>query len=102
MVPVDRYGAYWSWLLSRAVNTLAGVQKCTVIRYERLVTAPTEELQRLVRFLDLPAAGGQWLEWGSGLIKPTESRWRELPVPERNRLERSCRAGMRLLDRLPE
>ena len=69
-----------------------------LMHYENLIDDPSRELKRLAEFFDI---GGQtpdtWLRWAAGQVERREPPWRQLPEPDRSRLEAACLPGLRLL-----
>ena len=101
-VPLDRFGAYWSALMTRTARVLRDVprERALVLTHAQLIAAPRSALARVARFLDLPPAPDDWLERAAALVRPRASALDELAHDDRQRLERSCLPGMRTLDRL--
>ena len=99
-IPLDRFGAYWSALMLRgARDLLATRSRVLVVRYEALLTAPEQELSRLARFLELDAHD-HWLQNAAARVQQSVPRTSELSTSVRLELERACRIGMRVVDRL--
>jgi hypothetical protein len=99
-IPVGRFGALWSQIVSEGVAHLSAVPagQWTTLSYEALLDAPEEELARLAAFTGLPPAP-DWLAGARPLIDPTrrELAARSLPPEELAALREACAPGRRAL-----
>jgi putative sulfotransferase len=67
------------------------------VRYESILDAPRDELQRIVRFMDPSLDDPAWLAQAAGHVRKNPPKWVSLPEDERMRLEAACAPGMALL-----
>jgi hypothetical protein len=100
-IPLDRFGAYWSVLMQRMHRAWDRDANALVVTYESLLESSEAVLGAIGQFL-CPghAEHTRWVARAQSELRPNASRWRALPAPERERLERSCLPGMRALERM--
>ena len=100
-VPVDRFGAYWSAALAKMQRIVdAGArQDYLVLAYENLLQDPQRELATLWRFLGVADPDQNILRSMCERIRP-DAGILGLGAVERAQLERACRPGMRIVERL--
>jgi hypothetical protein len=97
----SRFGAYWSSLMIRAQHVFEHTESSNriLLDYNNLVAEPVTALSRVANLMGVRCEA-DWLRQAASLARPSHSRWRDLPVGEQARLERACRPGLRILDRL--
>ncbi|WP_059013484.1 sulfotransferase family protein [Streptomyces specialis] len=98
-VPVTRFGALWSELVTEAVAHLDAVPpgSRTTLSYEDLLSAPDRELTRLATFAGANPDDG-WLTAARALLDPTRrGASRRLAPDALARLRASCAPGIRAL-----
>ncbi|MGC9536120.1 sulfotransferase [Streptomyces sp. UG1] len=99
-LPLRRFGALWSELVTEGAQFLAGLPsgQGTTLAYEDLLDRPAEELTRLAEFIGV-APQPQWLSTGSALLdhsrRGSASR---LSAEEFADLRESCAPGTHALD----
>src|SRR5690606_35617805 len=99
---IERFGEYWTWMLMRGMRDLPllNADQYMEVRYEDLMSAPSEVLERIARFFAL-GPHPQWLQRATSRVDPEAAPDRLLSLePEvRSALERACRPGQVLLGR---
>jgi hypothetical protein len=97
-VPIERYGLHWSSIILRGLRRLQTIdpERVLPMAYERLVSEPAVELERLAAFLDLGIPPG-WTEWAIGAARQQPNNWLSLPEPGRSKLDAACRIANRRL-----
>jgi hypothetical protein len=100
-IPIDRFGAYWSSVLVNGFAHLRTRSGSDVIHvdFAELLRAPTQVLTRIESFVGTPAPT-PWLEQATYLIRPVASSADAIPSNQRVLLERTCRPGARVVQRL--
>lgn len=104
--PIELYGRYWSEQIlngERARRTLPQ-DRFLDVRFEDLVTRPTEILTKIDDFLELPddeaRDGESWIDRAAGLSRGMPPRRAPaLPEAERARLAEACAEAMGVLGR---
>jgi hypothetical protein len=101
-IPVHRFGAYWSALMVQMERTLSSVHagRKLIVRYEDLVADARGPLERITAFMGLSLRPELWADRVAGSLQSRPSHWTQLPGPERRQLERACRPGMRIMQRI--
>jgi hypothetical protein len=104
--PIELYGRYWSDQIANGDRARSRLppEVFLDVRFEDLVTHPTESLTRIAAFLDLPRDDGTgrdaWIARAAALSYGLPKlRAPELPAEEYARLEASVRDAMRLVGR---
>ncbi|WP_244900169.1 sulfotransferase family protein [Streptomyces nanshensis] len=99
-MPVPGFGTLWSDLICEGVGHLAEVPAAqrTTLSYERLLTAPRQELARLADFIGVQPFA-EWLEEGDEILDGTDRLGSSSRLPERVRtaLRESCERGEQAL-----
>ena len=94
------FGRFWNDQLTRGFRQLQflDAEQYMEIRFEDLITQPTETLERLAAFFELPDR--DWISRSAALVRGLpEPRLPKLPAEEQARLVESCLAGNQLLGR---
>jgi putative sulfotransferase len=98
-VTLERLGALWAQQVvatNERLRTLPADQVLQM-RYEDLVGDPARELEHIVDFFEIAElTPGAWLRWAASQVEDREQPWRELPEPDRGRLEAACLPGLRV------
>jgi sulfotransferase family protein len=98
-VALERLGAMWAQEVVATDERLRALPPDQVLqlRYEDLVDDPARELGHLVEFFGIAELTPQtWLRWAAGQVQDRQQPWRELPEPDRSRLEAACSPGLRV------
>jgi hypothetical protein len=101
-IPIDRFGAYWSALVTRCVASLKNLPKDQVlhINYKELIQRPQTTLSHLFRFLDEQQPNSQHLLQMCSRIQPMKTLADELEKSSKDALAEACGPGSRALERL--
>jgi hypothetical protein len=98
----EYFGRFWTEQVRRgmaAVPKLAR-ERYHAVRFEDLVTRPRAVIAEVADFLELPDAGGAWLDAAAALVRGVpKPRLPELSADEAERLVVACRVGNALLGR---
>ncbi|GHG74476.1 sulfotransferase [Streptomyces griseocarneus] len=98
-LPLTRFGALWSELVTRGVDHLSQVPAAmrTTLAYEDLLDEPRKELTRLARFIGVEPLP-QWLDAASARLDSSRrGASRRLPAAELAALREHCAPGARAL-----
>jgi len=100
-IPIERFGALWSSQIVQGLQYLRQIPPDHVLHlsYEKMLSDPAESLRSFIRFV-LPEQEDQeaYILQAIKLVKTDKKEtWRELPEEERERLNRACKPGLRLL-----
>ena len=98
-VALERFGAMWAQQVVATNERLRALPAGQVLqmRYEDLVHDPARELEHLVDFFGIAELTPEtWLRWAASQVQGREQPWRELPEPDRSRLEAACLPGLRI------
>jgi len=97
-VALERFGAMWAREVVATDERLRALPAGQVLqmRHEDLVDDPARGLGHLVEFFGIAELTPQtWLRWAASQVEDREQPWRELPEPDRSRLEAACSPGLR-------
>ncbi|KUL63897.1 sulfotransferase family protein [Streptomyces sp. NRRL S-1521] len=99
-LPVRRFGALWSELVTEGTRFLAGLpaDRRMTLAYEDLLDAPREELARLAAFVGIEPSA-RWLDSAAATLDGGRrgSARRQLTAAELQDLKESCAPGARVL-----
>lgn len=98
-LPLRRFGALWSELVTDGTEFLAGLPagQRTTLAYENLLDKPTEELTRLAEYIGVDPQP-QWLDTASAMLDHTRrGSASRLPAAEFAELTESCAPGTNAL-----
>lgn len=100
-LPLEPIGAAWSEMIAVGLGMLETLpaERVLHVRYESILDAPRDELQRIVRFMDPKLDDPAWLAQAAGQVRKNPIKWLNLSPDERDRLEAACAPGMALLRR---
>ncbi|MGE0386221.1 MAG: sulfotransferase [Gammaproteobacteria bacterium] len=102
-LPAERFGEYWSWSLALTYRELPYLppDQLHEVRFEDLMANPRGVLEGIEGFLELPAAGREWIDAAVARVRQVPTRANLLDPQARERLEAACRPGNILLGRDP-
>jgi hypothetical protein len=98
----EYFGRYWTEQVRRGMAAVPKLdpQHYHALRFEDLVARPREVIRDVAEFLELPGAGGAWLDVAAARVRGAPpSRVAELPADEAARLREACQPGNALLGR---
>jgi hypothetical protein len=93
------YGKFWSDLICIADKVFKDLpaNKVLNIKFEDVQNKPQQKLEELIRFIDDSLYDDNWLAEASAMLRPTRSKFTELPEEERSALAEACEPGLKLL-----
>jgi hypothetical protein len=97
------FGAFWSDLIllgERVLKPLPAARRLDV-KFEDVQHHPREKLTELIRFIDPSLENEPWLEEAAAMLRPTRSRFTQLPASEQAAVTEACAPGLRALGYLP-
>ena len=99
-IPLAEFGKFWSRVIIMGVQALSVLpeEQLLTIRYEDIVADPQSNLDRLLKFIDPALHDTDWLARASKMIEKRSSPWEQLPMTEREALERACQPGQAVLN----
>jgi hypothetical protein len=99
--PLALCGHYWSGEIvagTRALSALAP-ERVLTLRYESIVTRPSDELYRLAAFLDPDRVDGAWVTRAADMVRSPTPRAVVDPATQRE-LDQACAPGMAAVEAL--
>ena len=99
-IPLDRYGVYWSAVILRGMQALRAVpaERILHVDFKSLTRKPREVLSRICSFIGLDDPETAWLNEVSMFPRQVPARQSQLAKPDRDKLERACLPGLRVLN----
>lgn len=100
LATLPRLGAFWSDLVLHGQRTFAELPPDRVLqlRFEDVLQAPRETLDRMIRFIDPSLADAHWLHEAAGVPRPPRARkFDTLPAADRDALTAACAPGLAAL-----
>jgi hypothetical protein len=93
------YGKFWSDLICIADKVFKDIpaNKILNIKFEDVQNKPQQKLEELIRFIDESLYDDDWLTKASAMLRPTRSKFTELPAEEQSVLTKACEPGLKLL-----
>jgi putative sulfotransferase len=98
----EYFGRFWTEQVRRGMAAVPKLERERYheVRFEDLVARPKQTIREVADFLELPHAGGAWLDAAAAKVRGVPpSRVLELPPDEAERLREACRPGNALLGR---
>ena len=95
------FGIYWSGEIREALEALSTVpsEKVLTIKYEEILTNPSDRLRDLVMYIDENLEVSAWLTNVSTQIRSPRSQWQELTATEQGLLQEACAPGFEILQK---
>ena len=100
LATLPRMGAFWSDLVLHGQRIFAELPPDRVLqlRFEDVLQAPRETLDRMIRFIDPSLADARWLDEAAGVPRPPRTRkFDALPAADREALTAACAPGLTAL-----
>lgn len=93
------FAAFWNDMIVTGHRVFAELPpgKFLNLRFEDVQQAPRERLADLIRFIDPSLQSDAWLDEVSAMLRPTRSKFGELPADVREAVSAACAPGLRLL-----
>ena len=93
------YAAFWQVQIDMTRHFFDNIPGCRLltVRFEEVLAAPQEQLQRLIRFIDPSLENKIWLDQASRIPQPARSNFTELGDEDKAAVTHACRAGLEYL-----
>ncbi|MGE0723497.1 MAG: sulfotransferase [Alphaproteobacteria bacterium] len=95
-LPLAAFGRFWNDMIDLGLRHLDALPPNRVlpVRFEALLAAPREELQRFIRFVGPEFENERWLDEAAALPRSRPPGWPALPPDELAPLAAACAPGM--------
>ena len=102
-MPIEELGQLWSNEMAAGCMVLDHIDDANklTLHYEDFCFDAKSQIKALTDFIGVEASD-DWIAQTANLVTPSLSSWLDLPLDERDRLEKACEAGMDLMDKCDE
>ncbi len=98
-IPLNTCGALWSQQIDSGLRVLGQLPKERVLtlRYEDILTEPTQHIERMADFLGEEYRDPHWVKQCAAMVRKPRHSWRDLPPDDARELSSACQPGLDML-----